>query len=677
MMISAFVPSLRRSFAVAFIALLVFAPCAYAANDLWVGNTSANWADLNWSGGNNPPLTGDALLFGVAGSSGTTLNNNLATDFVVGSVTFNSGAAGFTFNGNEIILNGNITNSSTVAQTINLPIVANGTRTVTLTSGGGNVTLAGVTNGFGGFTTAGTGTLTMNSANLYTGGTTTATGAILNLANANAVQYSTLNVNANNTLTFASGITNFNIGGLASSAGVGNFAFTDAGSNAVTLSVGLNNASTTYNGVMTSGAGAGLVKVGTGTLTLAGANAPFTGTTTINNGGITVTGASLGSTSLQLAGGTLTVNNSAANLNFANTTLNGGASTVTDTAGSVGLGAITRNVGATLNVSGSGASSTSGTANTIITDSGAAYATVGQDWAAKNAANTNIVGLSTITGGYTNSTATSLSGNADVAAGINTTIAGDTSITSLRFNQAQVRTINLGSSALTTGGILMTTAVGGNAQTITGGTLKGASGKDLVVIQNNTGNVGTLTIGSVIADNGGATGLTKAGGGTLVLTGSNSYTGATRVNAGAAVFHAEQSRQWRTDHSVWRYAAVCSWQHAGSVDFRALSHFYAQQWPARRFNRHQRQQRHLCQSDWRRQHGKPDQKRFGHADSECGECRRHGHQSIHRAASAGHGQRFAAGAWPFETWQRQYDSKRHFDDYHRRYAGILVRHWHV
>ena len=36
---------------------------ALAANDLWVGNTSANWADANWSGGNNPPVTGDSLEF--------------------------------------------------------------------------------------------------------------------------------------------------------------------------------------------------------------------------------------------------------------------------------------------------------------------------------------------------------------------------------------------------------------------------------------------------------------------------------------------------------------------------------------------------------------------------------------------------------------------------------------
>ena len=109
----------------------------------------------------------------------------------------------------------------------------------------------------------------------------------------------------------------------------------------------------------------------------------------------------------------------------------------------------------------SNVSSGSGTASTILTDSGVAYATVGgNDWAAKNAAG-NIVGLSTISGGYTATTASALSGNADVAAGVNTTLAADATISSLRFNQAQARSIALGTSTLTTGGILVTPTVAG------------------------------------------------------------------------------------------------------------------------------------------------------------------------------------------------------------------------
>ena len=308
------------------------------------------------------------------------------------------------------------------------------------------------------------------------------------------------------------------------------------GTGPVTLSVGLNNAGTTYNGAM-SGTGS-LVKLGTGTLTMAGVET-FTGAATVNNGGLTITGSSFASTALSLGGGTFTANNAFATPNFTNgTTLNSGVSAITDTLGTISLGNITRNVGSTVNLTltVSNVTAASGTANTILTDSGVAYATVGgTDWAAKNAAG-NLVGLSTITGGYTATTATTLAGNADVAAGVNTTLGGNATITSLRFNQAQARTISLGTSTLVTGGILNTATVGANLSTISGGTLEGAAGKDLVVIQNDTGTAGTMTISSAIADNGSATGLTKAGGGILALTGANLYTGTTRVNAGTLQF---------------------------------------------------------------------------------------------------------------------------------------------
>ena len=32
---------------------------AQAAADTWTGAVSANWSDHNWTGGNNPPQTGD------------------------------------------------------------------------------------------------------------------------------------------------------------------------------------------------------------------------------------------------------------------------------------------------------------------------------------------------------------------------------------------------------------------------------------------------------------------------------------------------------------------------------------------------------------------------------------------------------------------------------------------
>src|SRR6266496_5931857 len=98
-----------RGFSVVTIAIsmLLFAqPTVRAATDIWLGNTSANWLDNNWFGvgANSPPINGDALQFTVAGTSGTTLNNNLAADTIISGITLNgNNSAGiFTLNGNEI-----------------------------------------------------------------------------------------------------------------------------------------------------------------------------------------------------------------------------------------------------------------------------------------------------------------------------------------------------------------------------------------------------------------------------------------------------------------------------------------------------------------------------------------------------------------------------------------------
>lgn len=315
----------------------------------------------------------------------------------------------------------------------------------------------------------------------------------------------------------------------------------------------LGSGSLTLNGVI-SGAVA-LVKQGLSTLILTAANT-YSGGTIVNAGTLKLAFSASGAPSnnilalaniLTVNGGILSLQGSnapATNISqtFSGLVVNSGANAIRSTAGSGGsitlsLGPITRNLGGlldfTLPTSGSIATS-SGTANTILTGSGVAYATVsGNDWAAKNAANTQIVGGSTLAGFYTSSTATALSGNANIAAGATTTtLPASTSVTSLRFNQAQATTINIGSGhTLTAGGILITSAVGNFLSQIINGTLTGASGQDLVVIQNNNAN--GLTISSSIANSGAAaTGLTKGGTGPVTLTGASNFTGILRVAAG-------------------------------------------------------------------------------------------------------------------------------------------------
>ena len=174
-------------------------------------------------------------------------------------------------------------------------------------------------------TISGTGALQQNGAdnvfltgtNTFTGTTTIANGGTLTLSapaagtTSLALQNSTLNYTTG-TLLFDTAVNVATLGGLT---GTQNIALsnTNATPAAVTLNVGNNGSSTTYSGALT-GTGS-LVKVGSGTLTLAGANT-YTGTTTDNLGNLIITG-SLG-TQLAPSGGMFT--------NSGTVTYNGGTS---------------------------------------------------------------------------------------------------------------------------------------------------------------------------------------------------------------------------------------------------------------------------------------------------------------------------------------------------------------
>ncbi len=128
-----------------------------------------------------------------------------------------------------------------------------------------------------GINTTGSGAVVLAAANTYSGPTTVSAGTVT-LAHPLAVQYSTVNVGGSGTLGFAGGIVSPILGGLA---GNGNIALTTAAAEAVTLNVGSNGQSTTYNGSLT-GFGS-LVKQGAGTLTLTNTNG-YGGATLISGG---------------------------------------------------------------------------------------------------------------------------------------------------------------------------------------------------------------------------------------------------------------------------------------------------------------------------------------------------------------------------------------------------------
>jgi fibronectin-binding autotransporter adhesin len=151
---------------------------------------------------------------------------------------------------------------------------------------------------------------------------------------------------------------------------------------------------------------------------------------------------------------------------------------------------------------------------------GWATANSGMDWATVDAG--NIVPFA----GYT---ANDWSATANTTTTVSATQNGATT-NSLRFNSAAPVTLTLsGVNTVTSGGILVTSNVGANDTAITGGTLRAATGKEIVIHQNNTS--AALTISSTLADNG-KTNFTKTGYGLVVLGARNTYTGITSVVGG-------------------------------------------------------------------------------------------------------------------------------------------------
>ena len=326
----------RNCFLVSALSALLLAPTAFAGNT-WDGGGTAvsglfNWSDnLNWDS-DTAPAYGTLLTF--AGSTGLTSNNNGATSSIVG-ITFNSGAGAFTLSGSSVTLGGNITNSSTTAQTIDLPLVLDNNRTINTTNG--NITLNGPISGAFNLIKSQGNTLTMNTAGSSFSRLQINTGVVklgVNdaLPTAGGLTFSTsngtLDLNGKTQTLGGTIIIGSNVTGTATisdTAGggllkLGNDVTQNAPSlsnvtisaaldlNGATRSFTLGNATTTFevSGAISNSTGtAGLTKAGVGTLTLSGANT-FNGNTTVTTGLLTLSNA------LALQNSTLDTTNSIA-----------------------------------------------------------------------------------------------------------------------------------------------------------------------------------------------------------------------------------------------------------------------------------------------------------------------------------------------------------------------------
>ncbi len=172
---------------------------AQSATFTWDGGGGDNnWTTAaNWSGDVAPAGDGSSVL-AFTGETRPSPANTFAADTVFAGINLlndrSSGkTAAFTLSGNRIVLGGNIvatvpTVNGTLTDTFTLPIVMNGTRTITANQSGSgttlkahHITISGViseTGGTQGLTKTGSGNLTLNGANTYSGPTTLSSGTV-------------------------------------------------------------------------------------------------------------------------------------------------------------------------------------------------------------------------------------------------------------------------------------------------------------------------------------------------------------------------------------------------------------------------------------------------------------------------------------------------------------------
>jgi autotransporter-associated beta strand protein len=513
-----------------------------SADNTWNGDNVSVTANTNVPAGS----TANSLRFKTPGAFAVTLSGT-ANTLSSGAILVSSavGANTSTITGGsfqpaanqEIIVNQRNTAGNLV---INSAIGNNGGASALTKLGPGRLVLSGPF-GAGGITNVIEGTLELGSSNAYTasapngGWNVAATGNGVELAGFNATLA---------TLTGGGTVTNSNA----------------ATSSQLTIA---NTANATFSGAITGTVD--LIKTGTGQLTLRGANT-FTGVggtagRVIVAGGLLLTDTQNGgpaqnilpaSSSLVLRGGTFQ-SNSRTNVDtlqaFATTVVDAGHSVVNQGVRQsqgrqfIHLGAITRTPGATVNIdpdtSNNSGIFTTNPNNAIL----GGYATTGNNtWAFVS---TTASGLNSsqflirtgVTYNAGNTTPTLGAGtHTDLVASL--AAAGpDNTAATVRFNNAAANTLDLvgGTNTIETGGILVTSAVGANVSTITGGNITSGNGADLILIQNNT-SAGLTIASAVVNPAGGSIGLTKSGAGTALLTGQAAYTGTTWVNAGLLSF---------------------------------------------------------------------------------------------------------------------------------------------
>jgi autotransporter-associated beta strand protein len=491
-------------------------------------------------------LTGVSTFHGqISDASGAALA--LAGNGSLPNASVNPGGTGANFDISQ-------TNSgATIAGLLNGSgsIVALGSKTLTIAVAtasnppfnfGGVIQDGGIAGGSGGGVTIASGLQMLSGTNAYTGLTTISSGATLALSKNDIITASS-GVVDNGTLDVSTGS-----GTIKTLSGAGIVAL---GSETLTLTA----QSGTFSGTMQDGGVFGGKRGGVtltgGTLILTGVNT-YTGSTTISAGTVQMgAGGSLASTStLAVNGGTFDLNGQTETIGVLSGTggfITLGAGSLTTIGGNTGFfNNILANTTLASIISGSGSFTKTGIGT--LTLSGANNHTGGT---------TISGGMLQISGSGTlgaNSGALTISGGVlDLGATVQTqnggvTLSGGTvqngtlsSSGTFALQSGTASAVLAGSGAVsktTSGTVILSGAnsyTGGT--TISAGTLQIGNGGTSGAITGNVTDNGTLTFNrsdavSFAAVISGSGAVAQAGSGTLILTGANTYTGGTTVSAG-------------------------------------------------------------------------------------------------------------------------------------------------
>lgn len=490
----------------------------FSGTDTYAGIISGT-GNVIKTGGGNITLSGANTYTGATTvTSGTlTLGNALALQ----NSTLNMTGGALSFGTLDAATLGGVSSTYAIALTNSSGAA------VTLTLGNNNSTqnYSAILSGSGSLIKAGNGTLTLSGANTFTG-TTTPNAGTLTLANSLALQNSTLNTSTG-TLSFGA-LTAATLGGLG---GAGPLALTNASSGAVALTVGNNNTSSTYSGSL-DGSGS-LTKTGSGALSLAG-NSSYAGGTTISAGTLQIgNGATTGSVigNIIISGGATLSLNRSDSIVFPNA-LSGtgsvsklGSNTLTLTGDSSHTGTFTIN-GGHLQVGNGGTTGSLSSSLNLVTGAtlrfsrsdASSFTSVisGAGSLVKDTSETlTLSGANTFSGGTTLSAGT-------LAAGSNSALGTG----ALTLNGGALQAAPGGGTLANAVNLTADSTINGSRALTLNGTVTLSGFKAL-----NVTNTATTTLAGNITESAPSI-LIKQGAGELQLTGANTYTGGTFIQAG-------------------------------------------------------------------------------------------------------------------------------------------------